>query len=280
MSDSFLVNYTKLSPNYSTGRYDITKIAVHYVAGPCDVYTIGDIFAPSARKASSNYAVDLEGRIGMYVHERDRSWCTSSAWADNRAVTIEVANYADGSISKAAWDRLIDLMSDICMRNDIKQFRYTGTRDGELLAHRWFADTDCPGDWLYARFPELADEVNRRIGGGRPCNLVVDGYWGTRTTARLQAVLKMPVVDGEIWHQWPENRQAAYDSGWKFDYTGKGSATIAEMQRRLGCDDDGIIGEQTIRRLQGRMGTPVDGRLDAGSPCIKEMQRRLNLWEF
>lgn len=44
------------------------------------------------RQASSNYGIGYDGRIGMYVEEKDRSWCSSNAANDNRAITIEVAS--------------------------------------------------------------------------------------------------------------------------------------------------------------------------------------------
>lgn len=280
MSNSPLVDYVDLSPNYSTGRINISKIAVHYVAGPCSVETIGDIFKPVRRQASSNYAVDLDGRVGMYVEEKNRSWCTSSSWVDNRAITIEVSNYDDGSTSARGWSKLVDLMVDICKRNGIRDFRYTGDRDGQLVAHRWFSNTDCPGAWLYARFPELAEQVNARLKGSDvPDLLVCDGWWGRNTTVVLQSVLGTP-IDGEVWHQWKSNAQPACTSGWQYDLTCKGSAVIREMQKRLGCKDDGILGVGTISALQAHEGTVVDGRLDPRSPCIQEMQRRLNLGEF
>ena len=208
MSNSSLVDYTRLSPNYSNGRVNISKIAVHYVAGACSVYTVGEIFAPTSRRASSNYCVDLEGRVGMYVEEKNRSWCTSSSWVDNRAITIEVSNYSDGSVSQKGWSKLIELMVDICKRNGIKDFRYTGTSDGQLVAHRWYANTDCPGNWLYARFPQIAEQVNARLHGEQPApeKLTVDGWWGMNTSKKLQEVLGT-VADGEIWHQWPSNKQ-------------------------------------------------------------------------
>lgn len=281
MSNSTLVDYTRLSPNYSAGRVNITKIAVHYVAGPCTIYTVGDIFANPNREASSNYCVDLEGRVGLYVSEHNRSWCTSSRWADERAITIEVSNYADGSVSAAGWSKLVELMVDICRRNGISDFRYTGTRDGQLLAHRWFANTDCPGDWLYQRFPQLAETVNGILHDGEaPAErLVEDGWWGCNSTRRLQEVLGTP-IDGEVWHQWSTTRQEACTSGWRYDETLIGSPLIKEMQRRLGVEPDGLMGKETISHLQRRMGTGVDGVLDGPSPCVREMQRRLNRGEF
>lgn len=93
MSNSALVTYTKLSPNNSGNRnHKIDVVTIHCMAGNLSVETCGNVFAPSSRQASSNYGIGSDGRIAMYVEEKDRSWCTSSASNDNRAVTIEVAN--------------------------------------------------------------------------------------------------------------------------------------------------------------------------------------------
>ena len=137
---------------------------------------IGEIFAPASRKASSNYGVGLDGRVGLYVEERDRSWCTSSAANDNRAVTIEVASdtaqpYA---VTAKAYAALLDLCTDICQRNGKKKLLWFGNKDKTLAyvpkademvltVHRWFANKACPGEYLYSRHGEIAAEVTRRL---------------------------------------------------------------------------------------------------------------------
>lgn len=166
MSNSNLVSYTKLSPNKnSPRRYPITKITIHHMAGNLTVEQCGDIFASSARQASSNYGIGSDGRIGLYVDEADRSWCSGNRDNDERAVTIEVANdnTATWSVSDKAMASLIELCTDICRRNGIERLNYTGDKTGNLTMHRFFAATACPGDWLASRFPAIADEVNKRI---------------------------------------------------------------------------------------------------------------------
>lgn len=93
MSNSPLVSYTKLSPNHSGRRkHAIDTISIHCMAGDLTVESCGNLFASPSRKASSNYGIGSDGRIGLYVEECNRSWCTSSSSNDNRAITIEVAN--------------------------------------------------------------------------------------------------------------------------------------------------------------------------------------------
>lgn len=169
MSNSPLVCYTKLSPNHSSGRnHKIDRITPHYVDGNCTVETIGEIFSPSARRASSNYGIGSDGRIGMYVEEKNRAWTSGSSYNDNRAITIECANLSDGSLTASCWKSLVDLCVDICRRNSIPRLNYTGDDSGNLTMHKWYQGTDCPGPWLSKQFKRLADEVNAILEGKEP----------------------------------------------------------------------------------------------------------------
>jgi N-acetyl-anhydromuramyl-L-alanine amidase AmpD len=167
--NSPLVVYTKLSPNCTRPRKAaIDRITIHCMAGNLSVETCGAVFASESRQASSNYGIGSDGRVGMYVEEKDRSWCTSSAANDNRAVTIEVASDATHpyAVSDKALATLIDLCADICKRNNIKQlvWRPDKNNPGNMTVHRWFAAKACPGDYLLTRHGYIAAEVNKRLG--------------------------------------------------------------------------------------------------------------------
>ena len=169
MSNSSLVNMTMLSPNHSGHRnQSITKIAIHHTAGAVSAATIGQIFRPTSRQASCNYGIGNDNKIVLCVDEANRSWCTSSSWCDNRAVTIEVANSANGGnwpVSDRTLATLIDLVTDICRRNGIRNCTYTGGKDGVLQKHEWYANTNCPGPYLGSKFSYIASEVNKRLSG-------------------------------------------------------------------------------------------------------------------
>ncbi len=176
MSNSPLVSYTKISPNRTSPRKQaIDTITIHCVVGQCSVETLGNIFAPATRQASSNYGIGYDGRIGMYCEEKDRSWCTSSSANDNRAITIEVASDTTHpyAVTDKALAALIELCTDICKRNNIKQLLWKGDKSlvgqvdkQNMTVHRWFANKSCPGDYLYGKHPYIAAEVNKRLGVG------------------------------------------------------------------------------------------------------------------
>jgi hypothetical protein len=166
-TNSPLVVYTRISPNRNSPRNQpITKITVHHMAGVCSVEDFGNIVASASREMSANYAIGNDGRIGLFCPESDRSWCSSSAWNDNRAITIEVSNSSVGGdwpIGTKAYNSLIKLCVDICKRNGIKKLYFDGTQNGSLTFHYMFASTACPGPWMKAHANDLCNKVNAQL---------------------------------------------------------------------------------------------------------------------
>lgn len=194
MSNSSLVNYTAISPYKTIPRKrTIDAVIVHCMAGNFSVETCGNIFQRPNRNASSNYGIDSTGRIGLYVEEKDRAWCSggkdkngrvirvngiSGADWDQRSISIEVANDGgapDWHVSDKALESLINLLVDICQRNGIKKLlwkgdkSYVGKMDQQNMAlHRWFALKSCPGDYLVSKHAFVTERVNSVLNGEKP----------------------------------------------------------------------------------------------------------------
>lgn len=175
MSNSKLISCTLISPNKNSPRnHKIDTITIHCVVGQCSAERIGEIFKPTSRQASSNYGIGYDGRIGLYVDEADRSWCSSSAANDNRAITIEVASDTTEpyAVNDKAYAALLDLVTDICRRNGIKKLVWSTKKNERvnhlngcnLTVHRDYANKSCPGNYLYERQGAIAAEVNKRLG--------------------------------------------------------------------------------------------------------------------
>ena len=227
MSNSSLVSYTKISPNKSSPRnHSIDRISIHCVVGQCSVETLGNIFAPTSRQASSNYGIGLDGKIGMYVEEKDRSWCTSSSSNDNRAVTIEVASdtYDPYKVTDAAYASLLDLVTDICKRNGKTKIIWFGDKEKTLsytpkpnemvmTVHRWFANKSCPGDYLYNKHPEIAAEVNRRLSGGNAGIEEEDENMTLETFKKLMNEYRAELRDNDCGSWSKEAREWAIATG-------------------------------------------------------------------
>lgn len=285
MSNSPLVNYVKLSPNYdSRDGKRITDITIHHMAGNLTVEQCGQVF--QTRPASSNYGIDSRGRVGLYVDEKYASWANSNFASNQRSITIELANDRTGGnwhVSDTAINKCIELCVDICRRNGIPRLNFTGNTSGNLTAHRMFTATACPGDYLYSKFNYIATEVNKQLGQGDG-KLVVDGYFGELSTMKLQKMLGI-VQDGWVGGQTstvkpyiPRWTTARYNDG----YTG--STTVDRLQRYLKAkklnpgDIDGLCGKNTVIALQRFLSNygagTVDGIMGHNTACA--FQRYLN----
>lgn len=209
MSKSSLVNYTKLSPNCSSRNgARICKITPHHMAGNLTIEQCAEVFQNSSRQASANYGIGSDGRIGCYVDENDRSWASANYDNDRQAITIEVANDEIGGnwhVSDKALESLINLCVDICKRYNFKLI-YDETPNGSLTRHNMFVNTTCPGPYLQSKFPYIAEEVNKRLGGqstSTPTTSTTSGdetikYIQNKLNARYNASLNVDGIFGPL----------------------------------------------------------------------------------
>ncbi len=165
--------HTSLYPPHRGSRdgRKIDTITIHCSAAQAAVETLGRLF--QTKPASANYGIGPDGRVGMYVEERDRSWATSDRANDSRAVTIEVAceNEHPYKVNDAAYRALLDLVTDICRRNGINKLVWSTNKNDRvnhrngcnMTVHRDYENKACPGQWLYERHGQIAAEVNKRL---------------------------------------------------------------------------------------------------------------------
>lgn len=180
-TNSPLVAYTRISPNRNAPRNQpITKITIHHMAGIMSVEQFGELVANPARQMSSNYCIGSDGRIGLFCPESDRSWCSSSAWNDNRSITIEVSNCQIGEpwgIADKVYESLIKLCVDICKRNGIKKLEFTGDKNGSLTYHYMFAATACPATWIRNHTHDICNKVNAQLNSAEAPKPVAKGLY-------------------------------------------------------------------------------------------------------
>ncbi|MFC8801753.1 N-acetylmuramoyl-L-alanine amidase [Promicromonospora sp. NPDC057138] len=155
------------------------------------------------------------------------------------------------------------------------------TQGAPLYGHRDVSQTACPGRNLYARLDDIrAGSGTTPPSPGEPGGLVVDGFWGSSTTRRVQQELGT-TVDGVVSSQsvaWRDSNPGL-TTGWQWVTNADGSRMIAALQRTIGMasdERDGKIGPQTIRALQRYLGTPVDGVISRDSSAVMALQHRLN----
>lgn len=194
MAFSPLCSIIKESPNYSKRLHNIEVITIHCYVGQVTAERGLNGFMNPDRDASANYVIGKDGDIGGCVDEVYRAWTTggtktvngkkvpirvngiSGSDQDHYAVTIEVASDTTHpyAITDKAYNALIDLCTDICQRNNIKELIWKGDKNlvgrwdlQNMTVHQWFANKSCPGDWLYSRFGQIANEVNSRLNASK-----------------------------------------------------------------------------------------------------------------
>lgn len=276
MSNSPLVSYTKLSPNHSGQRtHAIDRITPHCVVGQCSVETLGNIFAPTSRQASCQYGIGVDGRVGMYVEEKNRSWCSSSNENDQRAVTIECASDTTHpyAFKDVVYNKLIELCVDICKRNGKKKLLWLGDKtktlnynpaadEMVLTVHRWFANKSCPGDWMYSRMGDLASKVTAKLGGSSASN---PGTAGGNVLYRVQT--------GVFSNKANADAMAAKLKAAGFDtYITTKSGTAVSSTAKKSVDE---LAREVIQGLWGN-GQDRKNRLQAAGYDYNAVQKRVN----
>lgn len=256
MSNSSLVDYTKLSPNHSGQRtHSIDRITPHCVVGQCSVETLGSIFMTNG--ASCNYGIGTDGRVLLCVEEKNRSWCSSSNSNDQRAVTIECASdtYDPYAMNSKVYNTLVKLCTDICKRNGKKKLLWFGSESKTLnyspksdemviTVHRWFANKSCPGDWLYSRLGDLASKVTKNLG----------------STTNLESEentmeAKLNDKNNFVWVIKKDlillKKLGVITQGVDDNYMfGKGTLeAIKQVQKKAGIKVDGICGTETVKAI-------------------------------
>lgn len=298
MSNSQLVDYIKISPNKTSPRKrKIDVVTIHCAVGQVTAETLGNIFARKSRKASSNYGIGYDGKIGMYVEEKDRSWCSSSSSNDNRAVTIEVASdmNAPYAITDAAYKSLIALLADICKRNEITELKWKADKSligqpdkQNMTVHRWFAPTDCPGKYLYDLHGQIASEVNAILGANETIYRVQTGAFRNKdyAIAMLNKVKKsgfsayMVLIDGLYKIQVGTYKKKVNADAMvkKLEHSGFGACITTKCGSAVVETNTKTIDEIAAEVIQGKWGNGRDrkNRLIKAGYDYDTVQERVN----
>lgn len=253
VSNSSLVSYTKISPNRNSPRkHAIDTITIHCFVGQVTVERMGRSFESKSAQKSCNYGIGLDGRVGMYVEEKDRSWCSSNRDNDHRAITIECAcdSKHPFAINDKVYKSLVELCADICRRNDIERLKWKADKSligradlQNMTVHRWFANKACPGEYIYTRLGQIANDVNALLG--------------------VEVEETNEPIEEE---KSAETIKPAESTVLVYDLT----SFISDVQRSCGAVIDGIAGPETIRK------TPtISATKNRRHAVVKYVQKRL-----
>lgn len=225
-TNSSLVSMTKISPYKNAPRnHAIDTITIHCAVGQLSVESLANCFQDKNRQVSCNYCIGTDGRIALIVEEKDRSWCSSSRENDHRAITIECASDAKApyAINDQVYKSLVKLVADICQRNNIKELRWQGNKaligqvdKQNITLHRWFAPTECPGDYIVGKIPTIVKDVNDILN--------------PKVNADKPVPFMVRVTTDNVWIRKGPGTNYLYSG----KNTGKGTFTIVETSGGIG----------------------------------------------
>jgi N-acetyl-anhydromuramyl-L-alanine amidase AmpD len=246
------------------------KILVHHTATPNST-DLSQAHGFALARSIQNHHMDVRGFIdtgqhftvsrgGFVMEGRHRSLerlragsghvvgahCTGQ---NSQAIGIEnEGTYTSVAPPAALYNQLVTLCADICVQY--------GVPASQIYGHRDFASTECPGDVLYARLPQLRTDVAARVGGGTPAPTfptVARGATGERVKT-VQYLL----------------RQAGLSVTVDGDFGSGTEAAVKSFQSGRGLTADGVVGAKTWPALI------VTVRNGSSGEAVKAVQSQLN----
>lgn len=266
MDSKLAVREYDLPYKNSPRNQPISKITIHHYAGIATVENYEAL--AKQREESCQYLIDKDATITQWCHEKDRSWCSSSSWNDNRAVTIEVSNSevgGDWPVSGKVYNKLIDLCVDICKRNGMTELVWTGDKNGSLTTHDMFAATACPGPYLKSRMPKIAVEVTKRLKADDKKEIKMEDK-------KSISELADEVIRGE-WGNNPDRKARLTEAGYDYAAVQKEvDSRLSKTEPKKSIDD---IAKEVIR---GDWGNGIDRKkkLNAAGYKYDEVQSKVD----
>lgn len=269
MTQSALTNIVQITTNSNPrGNNRIERITPHCIVGQMSATACANLknFKPGGC-ASANYIIGKNGEVLLNVPEERRAWTSggtkkvcgrTGSQNDYKAITFECASDATSpyAFKPIVYEKLIQMCVDICRRygrNKLLWFataeeaeKYVVKADEMILTfHRYYAYKSCPGDWLYFRGKELADEVTRRLNGGQATTPTTSTTTHPTDTNTIKGEYNMPLIKkgskGKAVKIWQIIIGVKDDSIF-------GAATEAatiKYQKAHSLSPDGIVGKAT-----------------------------------
>lgn len=266
MDSKLAVREHDLPYKNSPRNQPISKVTIHHYAGIATAENYEAL--AKQRKESCNYLIDKDATVTQWCPEKDRSWCSSSSWNDNRAVTIEVSNSevgGDWPVSDKVYNKLIDLCVDICKRNGMTELIWTGDKNGSLTTHDMFAATACPGPYLKSRMPKIAAEVTKRLKADSKKEIKME-------VKKSISELADEVIRGE-WGNNPDRKTRLTEAG--YDY----AAVQKEVDSRLSKSEPKKSVEDIAKEvIRGDWGNGIERKkkLNAAGYKYDEIQSKVD----
>ena len=216
------------------------------MAGKLTAKQCGKVFQAKGRCTSAHYGVGSDGKIGLYVDEKNAAWTDGNRTSNHKSVTIEVANSSTGGqwpVSNTSIKLLIKLVADIAKRNNLGKL----VAGKNLTWHSMYASTACPGPYLRSQMKYIAQEANK-----------INGY--TTTGKNYSATFpKLPergyfkkgdkgtqVKNLQKFLNWYGGYGLAADG----DLGDKTLSAVKKFQKAEGLTVDGLFGSKSLAKAK------------------------------
>ena len=273
MSRSPYVDNVVLTNKHSGKRkHKVQAFVIHHMAAVWTGKRCAEYFRDTpSRQASANYCIGYNGDVALNVEEGNRAWTSSSNWADQRAITYELANSKSGhpwEVSDTTINKAIVMLAEQHKRYGLKEASYTGDTSGTLWRHDWFASTNCPGPYLGGKLSYIAKEVNKILKGDKAVTTPKEKPVKVSSKKSNEEVAR-EVLNG-FWGNNPERKQKLEQAGYNYN-------TIQGIVNQLATGSTPRKSTDQLARevIDGKHGTGAVRKEVLGSR-YSEVQKRVN----
>ena len=236
----------------------VERLIIHHTAGGTNegnIRLLSDSKRVANRSVSANYVLATTGQLVGIVPEEYRAWTSGSFAADGNSVTVETVNSGGAAkgwpVTSAQIEMLAQLAADLCRR-----YRWGKLDRTRVRGHREFAQTSCPGPYLWPRLDQIIRRGNEILGQApkastpaKPSGWDGKSYPG-RDAFRLGQRHAAVTLLGQRLVAHGFGKHYSVGPGPTFGPADK--ANVSEFQRAQGwsgSDADGYPGPESWRRL-------------------------------
>lgn len=293
--------------NYGSKRAlsAIKWIVIHYTANDGDTdENNGKYFHNNAVSASANYFVDSDSITECVPDEYSAYAVGGSKYStgggkyykkctNSNSISIELCDDVKNGTVYPSTATIANAVA--FTKKKMKEF---GIDADHVIRHYDVNGKPCPGYWCgsSAKDKKWKEEFWNKLSGSssqtvveekpqasKPStqsgNISVDGLWGVDTTKKAQKVFGT-TVDGKVSNQlsaYKASNPGLLSESWEWQSKKSGNSPLVKaIQKWCGATQDGLIGPDTIKKMQKKLRCGADGKFDKPSPAIKAFQKWLN----
>jgi hypothetical protein len=138
--------------------YKKTSVTLHHNGG--NLTHDGILTTWTTRRASAHFDVDAKGKVAQYVKVDEYAWAVGSLAGNESSISIEMANSTFAphwEVSETTWKAAARLAAWL-----FAHVIHARPNARNLLPHRHWSSTDCPGPYVVAHFNDILVECQKQ----------------------------------------------------------------------------------------------------------------------